>query len=96
MLLAAYARTASQANAVGTMLTLAFAALAGNFLPRHFLPGWLRTLSYISPNAWGLEAFGTLAAGGGLADLALPIVALLAMAVVLFGVSLPAFRRQYK
>lgn len=95
MLLAAYARTPGQANAAGTMLTLVFGALAGNFLPRQWLPGWLQTASYISPNAWGLEAFNTLAAGGGLADLAVPIIALLVMAAVLFGASLPAFRRQY-
>ena len=95
MLLAAYARTPGQANAVGTMLTLAFGALAGNFLPRQWLPRWLQTVSYVSPNAWGLEAFNALAASGSLADLAVPVIALLVMALVLLGVSLPAFRRQY-
>ncbi len=93
MLLAAYARTPGQANAAGTMLTLTFGALAGNFLPRQWLPGWVRTLSYVSPNAWGLEAFEALASGG---NLAVPLMALLAMAMVLFAISLPAFRRQYR
>ncbi len=95
-LLAAYARTPGQANAIGTMLTLAFGALAGNFLPRQWLPGWVRTLSYISPNAWGLEAFDALISGGNLADLAVPLIALPVMALVLFAASLPAFRRQFK
>lgn len=95
MLIAALARTPGQANAVGTALALIFAAAAGNFVPRQTLPEVLRTLSLVSPNAWGLEAFGTLSTGGTLADIVLPIVALLAMAVVLFGVATVAFRRQY-
>lgn len=95
MLIAAYARTPGQANATGTMLTLIFAAMAGNFLPRQLLPQFLRTASYVSPNGWGLEGFAALTAGGTLADVALPIAALVAMAAVLFGVAVVAFRRQY-
>jgi ABC-2 type transport system permease protein len=95
MLMAAYSRTPGQANAVGTALSLTFGALAGNFLPRQSLPRWLQTISYVTPNAWGLDAFSALASGGTLADVAAPIVALLVMAAVLFGVSALAFRRQY-
>jgi ABC-2 type transport system permease protein len=94
-LLAAYSRTAGQAATVGTALTLTFGGLAGNFVPRTALPAWLQTAGFITPNAWGLEGFTRLSAGGGLSDVALPVVALLAMAAVLFGASMLAFRRQY-
>lgn len=96
MVIAAYARTPGQANAVGTMIALIFGGLAGNFVPRQLLPRILQTASYISPNAWGLEAFIKLTGGGRLADVVLPIIALLAMAGVLFAVAVIAFRRQYR
>ena len=95
LVLAAYARTAGQANQLGTILSLAFAGLAGNFFPRQALPEWIRTISYVTPNAWGLEAFNKLAAGGTLSDVVAPIVGLLVMAVILFGVATVLFRRQY-
>jgi ABC-2 type transport system permease protein len=95
MLLAAYARSAAQANQIGSALAVVFAGLAGNFIPRSLLPGWLQTVSYITPNAWGLEGFIKLSAGGTLADVIGPIVALWIMAGIVFGIALVAFRRQY-
>lgn len=94
-LLAAYARTAPQANQIGSVLALLFGGLAGNFFPREGLPQVVQTASYITPNAWGLDAFGKLTAGGGLTDVVTPIIALLVMALVLFGVAVLTFRRQY-
>lgn len=93
--LAAYSRTASEANQLGTMVALASAMLAGNFMPRQYLPAWLRTAGYVTPNAWGLEGFNSLTAGGGLSDVTVPIVALLGLGAVLFVAALIAFRRQY-
>jgi ABC-2 type transport system permease protein len=95
ILVAAYAKTSGQAGAMGTAITLSFAALAGNFVPRGNLPGWLQQIGYISPNAWGLDGFSRLTAGGTLSDITGVILALLLMAAVLFGFSLLAFRRQY-
>jgi ABC-2 type transport system permease protein len=95
LFLASYCRTAGQANQLGTILSLAFAGLAGNFFPRQVLPEWIRTASYVTPNAWGLEAFGKLTAGGTLSDVVVPIAGLLVMAVILFGLATLLFRRQY-
>lgn len=94
-LLAAFCRSPGQANALGSAGVMTFAALAGNYLPRHLLPTWIQQISYISPNAWALEAFAELAAGGTLADVRLHLMALSGMAVVLFIISILAFRRQY-
>ncbi len=95
MLIAAYSRTPGQAATLGTAVALIFGGIAGNFVPRQLLPQWLQTASYISPNAWGLEGFLKLAGSGTLTDILGPIVALCIMAVVLFGLALLAFRRQY-
>jgi ABC-2 type transport system permease protein len=90
--IAAYARTAAEANVVGTAVTLVFGIGAGHFFPRHLLPPWLRTLSFISPNAWGLEAFLVLGSGGGLRDIAGSAAALVGMAAVVFAAAVVLFR----
>jgi ABC-2 type transport system permease protein len=94
-LIAAFARSSGQANAVGTALSLVFAIGAGNFIARPALPEWLQTVSFISPNAWGLEAFAILNDGGGVNDLLTYLAGMWIMAVVLFSVAAVAFRRQY-
>lgn len=95
MLLAAYCRTPAQAGQLGAILSLVFAMTAGNLVPRAIMPEWLRTISYVTPNAWGLEGYTKLGAGGGLGDVALMVVVLLAMAAVLMGAATLLFRRQY-
>jgi ABC-2 type transport system permease protein len=95
ILLAAYARTPGQINAIGTALALTFGAGAGNFVPRQALPEWLQVASYVTPNAWGLEGFSNLATGGRLSDIGPNALALLSMAIILFLIALVAFRRQY-
>jgi ABC-type multidrug transport system permease subunit len=95
-LLAAYSRTPGQASATGTALALIFGAASGNFVPRQALPGWLQVASSITPNSWGLEGFQSLAAGGGLAEVRMPVIALFFMMGVLFLAALLAFRRQYR
>ncbi|HZW03533.1 MAG TPA: ABC transporter permease [Anaerolineaceae bacterium] len=94
VLLAAYARTPGQVSVTGSALALIFAGAAGNFVPRVNLPEWLRQISLISPNAWGLDGFAELIAGGRLTDILPAVGALAVMGVVLFAVALIIFRRQ--
>ncbi|MDA0242081.1 MAG: ABC transporter permease [Chloroflexi bacterium] len=95
VLIAAYARSVGQANALGTAVSLIFGIGAGNFIARPNLPEWLRTISLISPNAWGLDGFFALSSGGGMADVVQPILGLLAMTAVLFAIATVLYRRQY-
>lgn len=95
-LVAASSPTPGRANSVGTALALIFGAAAGNFVPRQAMPEWLQNLSYISPNAWGLEGFADLTAGAGATDLLPVLLALLLMGAVLFVASVFVFRRQFE
>lgn len=92
MLVAAFARTAGQVATIGPAIAVLFAIMAGNLFPRQLLPDFLKTASFITPNAWGLEAFSELTSGGGLNDVITHVLALLAMAIVLFAVGVVTIR----
>ena len=94
MLITALARSPAQVASIGSALMLIFGILGGSFINLEQMPPFLRTLSKITPNAWGLDGFTTLALGGNLSNLVEPITALLIMGIVLFGVSVLLFSRQ--
>jgi len=83
-----------QVTAFGTAIMLLFSLLGGGFINRQILPGWLKTLGLITPNAWALDGFQTLSLGGGLPDILRPILGLLVMGCVLFAISAFLFTRR--
>ncbi|MFN2153210.1 MAG: ABC transporter permease, partial [Anaerolineales bacterium] len=96
MLIAAFSKTPAQASIIGTAITLIFAISSGSFFPRQQLPPWLQTVSLISPNAWGIEAFNSIRLGASVSEL-LPLwVGMIAMFVILFVISTFVFRKQYQ
>ena len=94
MLITALARTPAQVTSIGSALTLIFGILGGSFISMENMPGWFQALGKITPNAWGIEGFTTLAMGGSLADILVPIAALLIMGVVLFTIAVLIFNRR--
>ena len=93
MLITALARTPAQIGSLGSALMLIFGILGGSFISLDQMPAYVRTLSKITPNAWGLDGFSTLALGGTLPNLIQPITALLSMGVVLFAIAIVLFNR---
>jgi ABC-2 type transport system permease protein len=93
MVITALARTPAQVGSTGSAVMLIFGILGGSFINIGQLPAFVQTLSKITPNAWGLDGFTTLALGGTLKNLAEPITALLVMGAVLFGISVVLFSR---
>ncbi len=93
LLLTAIGRSAGQVSALGSSIMLIFGILGGSFISLEQLPPFVRLVSKITPNAWGLDGFTTLALGGGLPQLAEPITALLVMGASLFVVSALIFSR---
>jgi ABC-2 type transport system permease protein len=94
MLITALARSPAQVASVGSAIMLIFGILGGSFIQLDEMPLLLQTISKITPNAWGLDGFTTLALGGDLSNLAEPITALLIMGTVLFGVAVLLFSRR--
>jgi ABC-2 type transport system permease protein len=93
LLITAVGRSQGQVSALGTSLMLIFGILGGTFISLDQLPPFVQLISKITPNAWGLDGFITLALGGGLPQLVGPIAALLGMGVLLFTVSTVIFSR---
>lgn len=93
MLITAFARTPGQVANIGSAVMLIFAILGGSFINLEQMPAFLQTISKITPNAWGMDGFTTLALGGTLNNLGEPITALVVMGMVLFGISVVLFSR---
>lgn len=94
MLITALARSPAQVASVGSAVMLIFGILGGSFIQLDQMPSWFQTISKITPNAWGLEGFTTLALGGTLGNLTEPILALLIMGGLLFAIATLLFSRQ--
>jgi ABC-2 type transport system permease protein len=93
MLITALARTPAQVGSTGSAVMLIFGILGGSFINLDQLSPFIRNISKITPNAWGLDGFTTLALGGTLKNLSEPITALLIMGTVLFGIAVVLFNR---
>jgi len=94
MLITAVGRTAGQVSAIGSAIMLIFGIMGGSFFSLDNLPGWFRAVSKITPNAWGMDGFTTLALGNGLPQIAVPVLALCAMGAVLFGIAVLLLQRR--
>jgi ABC-2 type transport system permease protein len=92
-LITAFSRTPGQVANVGSAVMLIFGLLGGSFVNLNQMPAAIQAFSRITPNAWGLDGFTTLALGGTLTNLMEPITALLIMGVVLFGIAVFLFNR---
>ena len=93
MLITALARTPAQVANTGSALMLIFGILGGSFISLEQMPPFVQAISKITPNAWGLDGFTTLALGGTLSNLREPITALFIMGAVLFGIAVLLFNR---
>ena len=67
--------------------------LGGSFGDNIPLPDFLQVIGKATPNAWGIQGFARLAAGGALGDVLPNVIALCIMAAVLFSVAVLLFRR---
>jgi len=93
LLITALARTPAQVGSTGSAVMLIFGIMGGSFISLNNFPPFMQTISKITPNAWGLDGFTTLARGGTLMNLKEPVIALLIMGAILFGIAVVIFNR---
>jgi ABC-2 type transport system permease protein len=94
MLITALVKTPGQVSAIGSAIMLTFGILGGTFVNTEAVSSWFSTIAKISPNAWGVDGFATLALGGRLVDIMTPVFALLIMGALLFSIAVLLFNRR--
>ncbi|HPR34725.1 MAG TPA: ABC transporter permease [Anaerolineaceae bacterium] len=87
-------KTPAQVANFGSIIMLVFGLLGGSFFDMSLLPGWVSALGKITPNAWGLQGFTTLAGGGTLSSIGEPLLALVLMGIILFAAASIWMRRR--
>jgi ABC-2 type transport system permease protein len=86
-------RTEEQAGGWNAIVAVTLGILGGSFFDLSQAPEVLSRLSFLTPHAWFLQGLDELAAPSAtLADIALPLAALLAFAVVAGGIGLARAR----
>ncbi|MBA3470356.1 MAG: ABC transporter permease [Herpetosiphonaceae bacterium] len=90
-LVTAFSKDLVQANLLGSMITLLFGFLGGNFFMIENFPQWLQIVSKMTINRWGIDGFSDLTVRGlGIQEVLLEAGVLLGIALVCF--SLAAWR----
>jgi ABC-2 type transport system permease protein len=95
-----FAATVSQNLAQAGMLSILILSpmlfLSGAWTPAEAMPAWLRWLMYASPLHYYLDiAFGILLKGQGARELAAPLLEMGGIGVLVLGLGLLLFRRQF-
>jgi ABC-type multidrug transport system permease subunit len=86
-------KNAAQASGLSLLLSITLAPLGGAWWPMEVVPDLMRTIGHISPVAWAMDGFNALIfEGGTLTDVLLPILVLLILALICFGIGIWRFR----
>lgn len=93
-LVTALAKNSSQVASLGSAVMLIFAILGGSFFSLDAMPQWFRTVSTITPNAWGIGSFNLLARGESLVGVLPNLWPLLVMGIILFLISALVIKRR--
>jgi ABC-2 type transport system permease protein len=93
MLLAAVSKTEAAGNGLGWGVLLLLSMVGGGMVPLEFLPGFIKSLSVVSPIRWALLALeGGVFRDATVAELAVPCGVLLGIGAVCFGLGTRLFK----
>jgi len=93
MLLAAVSKTEAAGNGLGWGVLLLLSMIGGGMVPLEFLPGFIKSLSVVSPIRWSLLALeGGVFRDATIAELAVPCGVLLGVGAVCFGLGTRLFK----
>lgn len=93
MLLSVLGKTEAAAGGIGWAVLLVMAMLGGGMMPLFLMPGWMQTVSHISPVKWAVLALeGAIWRGFSPAEMALPCAVLLAVGATGFALGSRLFQ----
>jgi ABC-2 type transport system permease protein len=86
-------RNEAQASGLSLLLAITLAPLGGAWWPMEVVPDFMRVIGHISPIAWAMDGYNALIfKNGDLQAVLLPILVLLAIALVCFAIGVWRFR----
>lgn len=90
-----FAQTQEQANGLGAVSIVLMAAVGGLLVPSFAMPASFKTIMQVSPLHWCLEAYyGLFLEGGNLKDIWLNILPLLAITILIQGITFIGLKRK--
>jgi len=89
------AHTPGQAGAITSGVFLVMALVGGNFVGTANPGGIFGTVRLFTPNGWLLKGWDSTLRGGSLGDVLLPVVVVLAFALVTLALGVVLFRRRF-
>jgi ABC-2 type transport system permease protein len=93
LLLATFVTTEQQAGVALNLAILTLAPLGGAWWPLEIMPQWMQVVGHISPIAWAMEGFrAVIFHGGGLREVIVPSLVLLAITAVCFAFAVRRFK----
>jgi len=94
MLLSVLGKTEQSAGGIGWACLMILAMLGGGMIPLFFMPGWMQSLSDISPIKWSILAMeGAIFRGFSIGEMAVPCLILVGVGLVSFVIGGSAFSR---
>ncbi len=95
MLLSVMGKTEQSVSGIGWAVLLVMAMIGGGMVPRIFMPGWMSTLSHVSPVKWSIHAMeGALWRGFSAGEMVFPCAVLIIVGIACFGIGVRLFRWQ--
>jgi ABC-2 type transport system permease protein len=92
MLLAVMGRTEHAAGGIGWAVLIVMSMLGGGMIPLFVMPGWMRTVSHVSPVKWSILAMeGAVWREFSLVEMLQPCGILLAVGIACFLIGVKAF-----
>ena len=92
MLLSVLGKTEQSAGGIGWAVLLVMAMLGGGMIPLFIMPGWMQTLSHVSPVKWSILAMeGAIWRGFSFGEMMLPCGILLGVGLACFAIGVRAF-----
>ncbi len=93
MLLSVIGRSQAAASGIGWAVMLVMAMLGGGMMPLEFMPGFMKTLSHVSPVKWAIHSIeGAIWRGFGPAEMFPACMILLSVGLVTFLIGARVFR----
>lgn len=95
MFISTLGRTEQSAGGAGWAMMMILAMLGGGMIPLYFMPGWLRSISHISPVKWGIYALeGAIWRKFSFYEIITPCLVLLAFGLISFLLGVYTLRKQ--